>query len=128
MELSIFLAKVVGVYVLVKAIALIAKRNEVSKFVDDFMKDNTMLMFAGALELILGLLIVNSHNIWVNSWPVIITILGWLMVIEGIFIAVFPSKKVKKAFEMFNTKRWYTIGTIIALVIGIYLVYVGYGV
>lgn len=127
MELSFFLAKVVGIFVLIKAIAMIMKRKETNDVVEDFFKDKTLLMFAGSFELIIGLLIVNSHNIWVNGWPVIITILGWMMVIEGTFIAVSPTKKVVKVFKVLMSKRWYTIWTIVALVVGVYLTYVGFG-
>lgn len=127
MELSFFLAKVVGIFVLIKAIVMIMKRKEINDVVEDFFKDKTLLMFAGSFELIIGLLIVNSHNIWVNGWPVIITILGWMMVIEGTFIAVSPTKKVVKVFKVLMSKRWYTIWTIVALVVGVYLTYVGFG-
>ena len=35
-------------------------------------------LILGMFALLAGLAIVNTHNLWVSDWRVIITILGWL--------------------------------------------------
>lgn len=127
MELSILLAKVIGVAALVKAAAIILRRDELQEVAEDFLKARTLLMFIAGFELILGLLLVNVHNIWTTSWPVIITILGWAMVIEGAFVYLTPAKKVKKIFEMMMSKKCMTFWTILLIVIGLCLVKAGFG-
>lgn len=127
MGLSIFLARILGLFILIKGISLLTKRKEIENIIEDVYKEKTLLMFAGGFELLLGLFLVNIHNVWMNDWPVVITIIAWLMVIEGICIAVVPLKKMTKCFKMFTTKRWITIWTIITLVVGVYLTNAGFG-
>lgn len=45
----------------------------------------------GFTAVILGILIVNYHNIWVKDWTVLVTILGWLALMKGVLIIAFPS-------------------------------------
>ena len=42
-----------------------------------------------------GLAIVLTHSVWVASWPVLITILGWLMTIGGAARIVCPHSTEK---------------------------------
>jgi hypothetical protein len=42
------------------------------------------------LLLICGLLIIVGHNIWVADWHVIVTIVGWLTVLKGVIVLMFP--------------------------------------
>ncbi len=44
----------------------------------------------GFLSLITGTLIVAFHNVW-HGLPVVLTIIGWLMVVKGFLIFVFPN-------------------------------------
>ena len=43
----------------------------------------------GLFFLVAGLFIINVHNIW-RSWPSIITILGWIILLLGLFRMIFP--------------------------------------
>lgn len=40
--------------------------------------------------LVLGLTVIRTHNLWVLGWPVVITVMGWLMTIKGVVYLVFP--------------------------------------
>lgn len=127
MGLSIFLARILGLFILIKGISLLTKRKEIENIIEDVYKEKTLLMFAGGFELLFGLFLVSIHSVWVNAWPVVITILAWVMVIEGICIAVLPMKKMTDIFKVFTTKRWITIWTIVTLAIGVYLTNAGFG-
>ena len=122
------LAKVIGVWAIIKGLAILIKKDQMNKMLNELMSNWTLLLIVAAIELIAGLFLVNTHNIWVKGWPVIITIIGWLMVIEGTAFMVLR-KAVMKDFVrgMLNAKNWYVLGAIIALALGGYLVYVGYG-
>ena len=49
-----------------------------------------LIYLSGVLSLLAGLAIVIAHNRWSGGWPVIITVLGWLMVIGGVIRIVVP--------------------------------------
>ena len=45
----------------------------------------TQVYLAGSLWLVAGLSIVCTHNRWSGGWPVLVTSMGWLAVVGGLF-------------------------------------------
>lgn len=73
------------------------------------MYDNETFIFSwGIFATVVGFLIVSNHNTWESSWVVLVTITGWIALIKGLSMLIFPgfigfSKKWfdKKGFLMF---------------------------
>jgi hypothetical protein len=38
----------------------------------------------GLLLFVAGLSIVRAHNLWTNSWPVVVTLVGWFAILLGL--------------------------------------------
>jgi hypothetical protein len=58
--------------------------------VKELLRQPTWPVFWSILFLPFGLIIVIGHNLWVADWPVIVTILGWLVTLKcGIYL-LFP--------------------------------------
>src|SRR6266436_3599116 len=53
--------------------------------------------FNGALLFVAGLSIVRSHNHRVRSWPVIVTLVGWFMMLLGLFRMFAPELQLEGA-------------------------------
>ena len=84
MQTSIFIAKLIGPILLVAAIAMLANAKDVREMARGFMEDRPLIYLSGILAMLAGLAIVNTHNIWMLGWPVIITIFGWASILGGI--------------------------------------------
>jgi len=128
MDLSIFLAKVIGLYFIIAAFLVLIKNKELNKMVDCFFNDNVAIKYiSGFMILILGLMMVVSHNVWENSWRVIITLIGWLILLKALGFFFIPQKIMIKFSKVFlkNKNRYFIIAIIMAL-IGIYLVSKGF--
>ena len=39
----------------------------------------------GAIIFVAGLSIVRAHNRWTRGWPVLVTLVGWLAILGGLF-------------------------------------------
>ncbi|KGP62145.1 hypothetical protein EP47_01970, partial [Legionella norrlandica] len=76
--------------------------------------------------LILGIIIVVSHNIWEGSWRVIVTIIAWLILLKGTSI-IFHPHFIDQATVLFmqNTTISY-ISAGIDFVLGVILCYCGF--
>jgi hypothetical protein len=70
---------------------------------------------------IIGLLIVVSHNIWVKDYRVVITIFGWLSLVKGIAYMAFPWGWFTGWVGWWNRRGWYRIWAVIGLALGAYL-------
>jgi hypothetical protein len=44
----------------------------------------------GTLLFVAGLAIVRAHNVWVRSWQILITLVGWLAALAGLGRMVWP--------------------------------------
>jgi hypothetical protein len=50
----------------------------------------TQTYLAGALWFVAGLSIIRAHNHWTLSWSVLITLLGWFVMLGGLSRMFFP--------------------------------------
>lgn len=92
MGLSIFVAKVVSLLYLAAGIGALSGKITFAKIVDDFEKSPALTFMTGLFTLVVGMLLVQYHNIWVKDWPVLITIIGWAALIKGLMFIACPQK------------------------------------
>ena len=124
MEVSIFLAKVIGLYLIIACIAVLVNQKSLNKIFKELAKDVPGVFFSGLIALLLGLLVVVSHNIWVSDWRLAITIIGWLMIIKGVARMIMPDKVIGWGLKVYSVVA--PIAFIICLVAGVYLTYIGF--
>lgn len=124
MELSLFLAKLIGIYLLIVAADLLLRRHELEGAVKDFASSKGLLVLSGSLSLLFGLAIVIAHPVYEMSWRGLITLLGYLLIVRGCMRFAFPSHIQKKLVSLFH--RGYRIIFVILLILGIYLTYSGF--
>ena len=124
MEHSIFLAKVLGLYLLIVPAAVLLKRKQFAELAKEFVANPAIVFLSGLFALILGLLMVVSHNVWTADWRAVITFMGWLTLAKGVVRILFPEKLATFAIDPSSTK--WTFALIVLLGLGIYLTYVGF--
>lgn len=82
----------------------------------------------GLLALVLGFLLVTFHNEWSMSWSVIITIFGWIALIEGILIIAYPPLFIKISNWMVKKDSFLRVYAFVALILGAFFLLLGFGV
>jgi hypothetical protein len=94
MDITTVLTQILGIIFLVLGVSMfINSRNEVS--VLGSIDSNKGLMWAyGFIALTMGATIIALNNIWTSGWPLVITIIGWLCLLKGVCILVFPQSMV----------------------------------
>lgn len=126
MELTILLSKVFGIYLIVGGLAYTIRQKYFMAVVHDFVGDRALRMVLAVAELGAGLFLVLTHNLW-DTWPErLVSLAGWLAVLEGAFYLIMPESVVKKTLRAFNTKGWYIGGGVVSILLGIYLVNFGF--
>jgi hypothetical protein len=125
MCLSIFLAQVIGSYLFLASLAMLIHQQRFKKVETDYLNNPTLITMTGGISLIVGLLIVVDHNIWVPDWPVLITLIGWIMLLQGLMRLFAPDAFVKMSKDMMSHVV-YTLTCWIRLFAGIYLIWAGF--
>lgn len=124
MMLSLFLAKLIGIYLLIASLELIFRKKELEAAIKDFASSKGLLAFSGSLSLLFGLAIVISHPIFSMDWRAIVTLIGCLLIIRGVIRITFPSHTQKTISKFFHS--WYWLILIIAIILGIFLTFSGF--
>lgn len=126
MGTSIFIARIFGLCYLIIGAGLLLNQKFWREAIEDFSKNAATVFFGGIFALVVGVVIVLTHNVWVGNWTVIITIIGWIALIKGIWIIVFPGT-VSKFMQVYRkNKSLLLVQSIGALVFGAVLTYFGF--
>lgn len=124
MDISAFLAKLIGLYFIIVALICIFRKRQIEAMSKEFISSKSALAVSAEISLIFGLVIAIDHSIWEFSWRGLVTLLGYLMILRGILRFAFPNFVKKIASKLMNGGFWATV--IIILIIGIYLTYSGF--
>lgn len=127
MDLSFFLAKVIGLYLVMVIAAYTFRWREFQKAFDDVERSRGFILMGGIWALLLGLLLVVSHNIWEPDFRGAITLLGWFTLLKGFVRLFFPQGAVKIARRMLKT-RFFIVLLGAFFLLGAWLAATGFGV
>ena len=124
MELSIFVARVAAVGYLAFAMGIMVNRTYYEKTFKHIMNDRTYMLLGGFLSLVIGILLIQHHNIWDGSWAVLVTLIGWIATIKGILLLTLPNSLHTFDF-MVRPKNLNAVATF-TLILGLLFGYFGF--
>lgn len=125
MNLSIIFAQIMGFYLVLVSIGILIHHQRYRKVGNEFLASHALIAVSGNMGLIWGLIILVTHQVWVPYWPVIITLIGWFLVLRGALSIFLPTVFVKYSKEL-TDKRGFFIWTWVCLVVGLYLLILGF--
>jgi hypothetical protein len=128
MKLTLLLAKVFGVALFVIGIALIVYRDHFAQITRDFLQQKLLRTVISFTEMVVGLFIVIGHNVWSPPPAAVITLLGWMFVLEGAAYLLQPERWTVRFVNAVNRPQFFVASGIIGLVLGIYLADYGFAV
>ncbi len=124
--MAIWISKFLGPVILVFSIPMVVTPYSLQETTRRFLADTPLVLVSGGLALTAGLSIVNTHNVWVLDWTLIVTLFGWALVLGGATRIIAPSvvKQVGNAM-MGRPMMMRIVGTFWAL-LGAFLTFKGY--
>lgn len=90
MVLSVLVARILALTYISAGIAALSGKITFGKIVEGFEKSSALTFISGFITLVFGMVLVTYHNIWARSWIVLITIIGWMSLLKGIMLIIFP--------------------------------------
>lgn len=125
MCLSIYFAQVIGLYLVIISLATLIRHERFKKIVHEFLASAPLIAISGGLGVMIGLIILVPHHLWVAKWPVIITIIGWIALLQGIQRLFFPESFVKWMKNLMD-KKGPLLWSWVWFLVGCYLVWAGF--
>ena len=127
MELTTLLSQVFGIYLIVGGIAIWFRRRYFVPVLGDFAHDPMMRLIVGTMELVGGLFLVLTHNVWSSAAASLVSLFGWMLALEGAFYMLASDATVTRMYAVLNRPAWFIFGGIFALIVGVYLTASGFG-
>jgi hypothetical protein len=127
METTLFLAKVFGLYLLAMGLLMALRRKDLSATVEALADNRPLVFLVGVLVLILGLVLVVSHNVWIAGWPLVVTVLSWLVLTKALAYLLLPFEVTARLVRRLNRPAWFVMGGALWAALGFFLAGKGFG-
>jgi hypothetical protein len=106
---------------------MIANKQMTMEKLTGLLNNAPLLFVVSVIAVAAGLAMVLEHNVWKGgALPVIVTIIGWLTLIKGVFFLLL-SPQVASAFYLgtLHYEQFFYLYVSVGLLLGIYLTYRG---
>ncbi|MEP5612712.1 MAG: hypothetical protein ABJP45_10710 [Cyclobacteriaceae bacterium] len=125
METSILIARILAVVYLSVGFGLLFNPTYYKGAFEKLIHSPAYRFLGGWIAVSVGVVMVQYHNLWVNDWRAIITIVAWIALIKGIFLIVMP-QFINDIDFWFKTKRHATYTTMYVLLLGVLFGWLGF--
>lgn len=120
-------ARVIGPFVAIVAVIAAFRMPEITTapFLDTFFQNPVIVWIAGAMLVLLGLIVIARHSIWSSAPAVVVSLLGWILLVRGIALLTVPQLYERLALAMANVTGL-RIGAGMLALVGIWLALAGW--
>jgi len=126
MQPVVFIARLIGPLFIVLGIGIFLNQSIYTDMIGQAVLVPALIYLSGLLAFTAGVAMLNGHHAWTADWRVIVTVLGWIMVIAGIVRIVLPAATAVLALAVYSGTSAMPIVAVVVLVIGAFLSYQGY--
>jgi uncharacterized protein YjeT (DUF2065 family) len=121
------IAGLIGPLMAAIGIAMLLNRQAFPEMITQVAQNYAIIFLSGALSLLAGVAIVRVHNVWTGGWPVIVTILGWLLIVGGLARMWCPKKASEIATTFGSDPTLLLVSGVVLLALGAFLSFKAYG-
>jgi hypothetical protein len=123
---TLMFARVLGPFLVISCVTAVVRASEMKALVTDFAANPVWPWVTGAFILVGGLIVVALHQCWRSAAAAIVSVMGWLLTLRGLFLLAFPTAFISMANSVLEASAlWRTVCVCFAS-IGLYLTYVGW--
>ena len=126
MTTSKSIASLIGPTLVAGAVAVLLNLGIWPSLVEKAFRDPALIFVSGFPLFVAGLAIVRVHNRWERSWPVLVTVVGWLALLGGLSRILFPTRLAPIAAGAVQSTGVLPAVAIVFLVVGAFLSFKGY--
>jgi len=122
---TLFLASIWGPLILAVGVGVFVSRNYYMRIYRELEKDALSVLTFGMVAMAAGIIQVSMHNVWGSLPDVIVSLLGWGLLIKGAAFIIAPKLVDMGGDWAADSKLVPTVGGFM-LLIGAYLTWISY--
>jgi len=125
---TIFLSKLLGLYLVLIALAMLAHRQSTIDAMTALMHNPPVLFVTAVIAMAAGLAMVLGHNIWSGgALPVVVTLSGWLMLTKAALLLFLSPQAANAVFVTgLGYQQHFYLYSAVPLFLGLYLTFAGF--
>jgi hypothetical protein len=125
-QVSIFIARLIGPLFATIGVGMLTNIETYQKIGQQYLTIPALIYFSGILILLIGLFILNAHNAWTRDWRSVITFIGWMMTVVGVWRIIAPQFIPFVAGTVIGNKQFFVAFGTLMLTFGGFVTYKGY--
>lgn len=125
MDTTTFLAQIWGPTIAAVALGVFVSRRFYVKIYRELEKESLAVLIFGMAAIAAGIAQILFHDIWGTLPEIIISLLGWGLLLKGLLFAIVPGF-VDKAGDFEAKSKLIPATGILMLIVGIYLTWYGF--
>lgn len=120
--LTLHLAVLIGLYDLAAGLAGFTGAIKWSAVLDEFERSAALTFVTGFMAFVIGGVLILAHNIWTDPLAVIVSLIGWIALVEGLLIMVIPQPLLAFSRNLITNQRAVSV---FAITVGALLIILG---
>ena len=118
MFISIILAHIFGICFIVLGLSMVLNKSWTAIVVEEMANNQSVLWLAGLVTITMGSIIVVLNNSWIFGLPLFMSILGWLTLLKGAIILIFPGSSISY-YRKINKGNIFVWGGVFVFILGL---------
>lgn len=114
---TLVFAQVIGIYLVIMAVVMVARAPYFRKLMASLTSDNPVIVVSAGFSLLLGLFLVILHNDWAVKPGILVTLVGWCVVIKSVLWLSMPERMLCCA-KWFYASKWYFLAAFLTALLG----------
>lgn len=124
---TIYLARVLGLSLIALGLIIAVRRHYYIAVYPTIVTERMTRMVFSTFALIGGLLLALHDPLWQTLPAIVISLIGWMAVAEALVYLALPDDHLTRLIAMFNKPVAYVFGGVLAVILGVYLTVIGFG-
>ncbi len=126
MDTSIIVARILAIVYVSFGLGLLFSNGFYRKAIPELIDNSAVLLYGGFMAVVFGYLILHYHHTWKADWTTIITVIGWIALIKGVVLLIFPNSFARYKDSIFHKDKlmWYLQP--LTLILGLVLAFFGF--
>ena len=125
MERSLFLAKLLGVILVIGPVVKTVRHKQFVEACDRANESPITVFVIGGVLFTLSTAFVLSHSVWVADWRLVVTLIGWLMLAISL-LQLFLPQSMAWPMRVLPKAKYRFVLDVAQLLLGCYLAYHGF--
>lgn len=93
--LTLDLAKAYGLYILVTGLSGLFAPDRWRQVMEDYARSPGLTYLTAVLVFGLGITLVMIHHLWIDPLAIVVSLVGWIILVEGILLMALPDPLLK---------------------------------